>query len=191
MDVTDYLPVGLQKQSTNIFIHSSAINCLHGFKVNKSISFKLHESLQLLQSELTARKNLEHSGPCCSLDHWLGAFIGERALVGLCISKTSNLVCRLCSQPITFNNKHINQRTDKKILLDLDTHETHDCQHEQRRQIQRRYYQCRKVVARKSILTTTSGLKAANGSIYRIITSFSSSSSPPREIISRTVDSVI
>ena len=30
-------------------------------------------------------------------------------------------------QPITFDNKHISQRTGKKIPLDVDTQEPHNC----------------------------------------------------------------
>ena len=39
----------------------------------------------------------------------------------------SSLACRQCGQPITFDNKHISQRTGKKILLDVETNEPHDC----------------------------------------------------------------
>jgi hypothetical protein len=39
----------------------------------------------------------------------------------------SSILCRQCNQPITFDNKHISQRTGKKISLDLDTEEPHDC----------------------------------------------------------------
>jgi hypothetical protein len=39
----------------------------------------------------------------------------------------SSLTCRLCGQPITFDNKHISQRTGKKIPLDIETNEPHDC----------------------------------------------------------------
>jgi hypothetical protein len=70
----------------------------------------------------------------------------------------SSLACRLCSQPITFDNKHISQRTGKKIPLDPGTNEPHDCpvrrdhlkqqgqQSEQQPQIQqqRRYLKCNK-----------------------------------------------
>jgi hypothetical protein len=66
----------------------------------------------------------------------------------------SSIVCRLCNQPITFDNKHISQRTGKKIPLDVETNEPHDCpvrrdqpqqqQGQQSQQMQRRYYQCRK-----------------------------------------------
>jgi hypothetical protein len=38
-----------------------------------------------------------------------------------------SLVCRQCGQPITFDNKHISQRTGKKIPLDPGTNEPHDC----------------------------------------------------------------
>jgi hypothetical protein len=36
-----------------------------------------------------------------------------------------NLSCKLCGQ-ITFDNKHINQRTGKKIPLDPETNEPHE-----------------------------------------------------------------
>ena len=65
----------------------------------------------------------------------------------------SSLACRLCGSPITFDNKHISQRTGKKIPLDPGTNEPHDCpvrrdqqqpeQHQHHHQ-ERRYYQCRK-----------------------------------------------
>jgi hypothetical protein len=38
----------------------------------------------------------------------------------------SNLSCRQCGQPITFDNKHISQTTGKKIPLDAATNEPHD-----------------------------------------------------------------
>jgi len=37
-----------------------------------------------------------------------------------------SLSCNLCGQPITFDNKHISQRTGKKIPLDVETNEPHD-----------------------------------------------------------------
>jgi hypothetical protein len=37
------------------------------------------------------------------------------------------LQCRACNKPITFDNKHISQRTGKKIPLDVQTNEAHDC----------------------------------------------------------------
>ncbi|HJT49672.1 MAG TPA: hypothetical protein VJ729_15930 [Nitrososphaeraceae archaeon] len=65
-----------------------------------------------------------------------------------------SLVCRQCGQPITFDNKYISQRTGKKIPLDIETNEPHDCpvrrdqpqqqQGQQSYQQQRRYYQCNK-----------------------------------------------
>jgi hypothetical protein len=39
----------------------------------------------------------------------------------------SNISCRLCNQPIKFDDKHISQRTGKKIPLDVATNEPHDC----------------------------------------------------------------
>jgi hypothetical protein len=67
----------------------------------------------------------------------------------------SSLSCRQCGQPITFDNKHISQRTGKKIPLDVETNEPHDCpvrrdhlqqpqQQQQGQQSQRRYLQCNK-----------------------------------------------
>ena len=70
----------------------------------------------------------------------------------------SSLSCRLCGQPITFDNQHISQRTGKKIPLDPGTNEPHDCpvrrdqpQQQQGQQPQqsyqkheRRYLQCNK-----------------------------------------------
>ena len=41
--------------------------------------------------------------------------------------KMSSISCRQCGQPITFDNKHISQRTGKKIPLDVDTQEPHNC----------------------------------------------------------------
>jgi hypothetical protein len=65
-----------------------------------------------------------------------------------------SLACRQCGQPITFDNKHISQKTGKKIPLDPDTNEPHDCpvrrdqpqihQGQQPQQQQRRYLQCNK-----------------------------------------------
>jgi hypothetical protein len=69
----------------------------------------------------------------------------------------TSLACRQCGKPITFDSKHISQRTGKKIPLDVETNEPHDCPvrrdnlQPQRleRQIQqsyqqqeRRYHQC-------------------------------------------------
>jgi hypothetical protein len=39
----------------------------------------------------------------------------------------SSILCRQCNQPITFDDKHISQRTGKKIPLDPETNESHDC----------------------------------------------------------------
>ena len=39
----------------------------------------------------------------------------------------SSLSCRLCGEPIKFNDKHISERSGKKIPLDIDTEEPHDC----------------------------------------------------------------
>jgi hypothetical protein len=68
----------------------------------------------------------------------------------------SSISCKQCGQPITFDNKHISQRTGKKIPLDPGTNEPHDCpmrrdqpQQSQQgqqplQQTQRRYHQCNK-----------------------------------------------
>ena len=72
----------------------------------------------------------------------------------------SSLSCRQCGQPITFDNKHISQRTGKKIPLDVDTEEPHDCPvrrsnsqqrqqqeqsyQQQQHQQEKRYFQCNK-----------------------------------------------
>ena len=72
-----------------------------------------------------------------------------------------SLSCRQCGVPIKFDDKHISQRTGKKIPLDIDTEEPHDCPvwrsnnqqqplqrqqqvQQQQHQIQRRYHQCNK-----------------------------------------------
>ena len=66
---------------------------------------------------------------------------------------SSSLACRQCNQPITFDNKHISQKTGKKIPLDPGTNEPHDCpvrrdqpqqQQGQSQQMQRRYHTCNK-----------------------------------------------
>jgi hypothetical protein len=65
----------------------------------------------------------------------------------------SSILCRQCNQPITFDNKHISQRTGKKIPLDIETNEPHDCparrdqpqqQGQEQQTQQRRYLQCNK-----------------------------------------------
>lgn len=55
------------------------------------------------------------------------------------------LHCNLCDEPIKFDGEHISERTGKKIPLDLETDEPHDCpvwRSEQHKQ--RRYHSCRK-----------------------------------------------
>jgi hypothetical protein len=39
----------------------------------------------------------------------------------------SNILCRQCQNPIKFDDKHVSQRTGKKIPLDIETGEPHDC----------------------------------------------------------------
>ena len=67
----------------------------------------------------------------------------------------SSISCRQCGQQITFDNKHISQRTGKKIPLDIETNDPHNCpvwkdqpqqqsQQQGQQQIQRRYLQCNK-----------------------------------------------
>jgi hypothetical protein len=67
---------------------------------------------------------------------------------------TKSLSCNLCGEPIKFDDKHVSQRTGKKIPLDIETNEPHDCpvrrdqpqqqQSQQQLQQQRRYLQCNK-----------------------------------------------
>jgi hypothetical protein len=66
---------------------------------------------------------------------------------------SNSILCKQCNQPITFDNKHISQRTGKKIPLDPNTNEPHDCpvRRDQPQQAQqsyqqqeRRYHQCNK-----------------------------------------------
>ncbi len=72
----------------------------------------------------------------------------------------SSITCRLCGQAIKFDDKHVSQRTGKKIPLDPGTNEPHDCPvrrdqpvQQQQSQLQgqqsyqqqeRRYHQCNK-----------------------------------------------
>ena len=37
------------------------------------------------------------------------------------------LYCRLCNAEITFSDEYVSERTGKKIPLDLETEEPHDC----------------------------------------------------------------
>jgi hypothetical protein len=65
-----------------------------------------------------------------------------------------SLSCKLRGEPIKFDDKHISERTGKKIPLDIETNEPHDCpvrrdqpQQQQQQQVQaqqRRYLQCNK-----------------------------------------------
>jgi len=56
-----------------------------------------------------------------------------------------SLLCRICGERIKFDDKHISQRTDKRIPLDVDTEEPHDCparrEQQQQQPEQRRYHQ--------------------------------------------------
>jgi hypothetical protein len=65
----------------------------------------------------------------------------------------SSLFCYLCGKPIKFDIEYISERTGKKIPLDEETSEPHNCpvrsqrehqQHQQRQQQERRYHQCSK-----------------------------------------------
>jgi hypothetical protein len=72
----------------------------------------------------------------------------------------SSLACRLCGNPIKFDDKWVSERIGKKIPLDPGTNEPHDCpvrrdhlqqqqqgqqlQQPQQQQKERRYYQCNK-----------------------------------------------
>jgi hypothetical protein len=38
-----------------------------------------------------------------------------------------SLLCRLCGVRIKFDGKHISEITDKRIPLEVDTEEPHDC----------------------------------------------------------------
>ena len=59
-----------------------------------------------------------------------------------------SLLCRLCGERIKFDDKHISERTGKRIPLDVDTEEAHDCparrEQQQQQPEQRRYHQCNK-----------------------------------------------
>jgi hypothetical protein len=69
----------------------------------------------------------------------------------------SSISCRLCGQAIKFDDKHVSQRTGKKIPLDPGTDEPHDCpvrrdqpqqqlqgQQQSQQSQQRRYHMCNK-----------------------------------------------
>jgi hypothetical protein len=62
----------------------------------------------------------------------------------------SSLACKTCGGPIKFDDKHVSQRTGKKVPLDVETGERYDCpaQRDQQQQgqqsQQRRYHQCNK-----------------------------------------------
>jgi hypothetical protein len=70
----------------------------------------------------------------------------------------SSLSCRLCGQPIKFSDKHVSQKTGKKIPLDVDTEEPHDCparrdqplqQQQQGQQLQQQPQQQRRYLCNK------------------------------------------
>ena len=67
------------------------------------------------------------------------------------IFTTSTLLCRRCQNPIKFDDKRVSQKTGKKIPLDAETGQRHDCpalpQQEQQPQPTekgKRYLQCSK-----------------------------------------------
>jgi hypothetical protein len=92
---------------------------------------------------------------------------------------SSLLSCRLCGQAIKFDDKHVSHRTGKKIPLDIDTEEPHDCpvwkgsqqyQPQQQQRINSSNHNNKggiinvsKAVARKSILMQTTKARAENG----------------------------
>jgi hypothetical protein len=43
------------------------------------------------------------------------------------IKNNCSLSCKMCEEPIKFDDKHISERTVKKIPLDRKTNEPHDC----------------------------------------------------------------
>src|SRR5919198_1540915 len=71
---------------------------------------------------------------------------------------SSSSLYKLCSKPIKFDDKHISERTGKRIPLDLDIEQPHDCpvwkgsqqykqppqQQQSQQQQERRYHQCNK-----------------------------------------------
>jgi hypothetical protein len=50
----------------------------------------------------------------------------------------SSILYRQCQNPIKFDDKHVSQKTGKKIPLDVETNEPHDCpaRREQPQQLQ-------------------------------------------------------
>jgi hypothetical protein len=68
----------------------------------------------------------------------------------------SSILCRQCQNPTKFDDKHISQRTGKKVPLGVETNEPHDCpvrrdqqqqvqqSYQSQQQQQRRYHQCNK-----------------------------------------------
>jgi hypothetical protein len=68
-------------------------------------------------------------------------------------SRTFIIQCKQCNQSITFDDKHISLRTGKKIPLDVNTGQRHDCPGkpvqqsqplQQQQQKGRRYLPCSK-----------------------------------------------
>ena len=55
--------------------------------------------------------------------------------------------CRWCDSEISFNDEHVSERTGKKIPLDVETDEPHNCRIWKLHH--RRYYQCGKGCGRE------------------------------------------
>ena len=86
----------------------------------------------------------------------------------------NSLLGRLCGQAIKFDDKHLSERTGKKIPLDIDTEESHDCPvwkgsqqyqpQQQQQQKERRYHQCNKGCGQEIYFEQiTARAKAADG----------------------------
>ena len=90
---------------------------------------------------------------------------------------STSLSCRQCGEPIRFDDKHVSQRTGKKIPLDVETNEPHDCparkaaefpvirnSPDQQQTQQRRYYQCNKDCGQEIYFDANNkSVRAANG----------------------------
>lgn len=79
-----------------------------------------------------------------------------------------SLLCRLCGERIQFDDKHISERTGKRIPLDINTEEPHDCparreQQEQQQEQERRYRTCNKGCGQFIYFDATAKVRAANG----------------------------
>jgi hypothetical protein len=91
-----------------------------------------------------------------------------------------SIASKLCRVPIKFDDKHVSQRTGKKIPLDFDTEEPHDCpygrvasstnnlnssNHSSNRNRRNKgdIINATRIVARRSILMQIIKARAANG----------------------------